>query len=59
MEEITFSKRVRLVGGNYVVTIPKEIVHELGLMEKEMIEICLRKRDVTSPRKQKKDDTRK
>lgn len=43
MKKITFSKRVRLVGGNYVVTIPKEIVNALDLKEKEIVELCLKK----------------
>ena len=58
MEEITFSKRARLVGGNLVVTIPKEIVQELDLKEKEMVEMCLRKRSKPSLFGDK-NDTRK
>jgi len=43
MEELKTITRTRKIGGSLVVTIPKEIVREERLREKELVEVKVKK----------------
>jgi len=42
--DITYAKRIRVTGGMLIVPIPKEIVDEMQLVERELIEVCITKK---------------
>lgn len=41
-EEITFTKKARIVGGNTIITIPKEICEALDIDPGELIEVTVK-----------------
>jgi len=45
--DITYAKKIRTVAGVMIVPIPKEIVDEMHLVERELIEIHITKKVVT------------
>jgi bifunctional DNA-binding transcriptional regulator/antitoxin component of YhaV-PrlF toxin-antitoxin module len=40
--EVTFSKKARMVGGNTIITIPKEIVEALDIDPGELIQVTIK-----------------
>jgi len=42
--DITYAKRIRETGGMLIVPIPKEIVDEMHLVERELIEVRITKK---------------
>jgi bifunctional DNA-binding transcriptional regulator/antitoxin component of YhaV-PrlF toxin-antitoxin module len=41
-QEVTFTKKARVVGGNTIVTIPKEIVEAMDIDAGELIQVTIK-----------------